>query len=45
MPKCECLDPYHEGKPCRNYAEDHSPVVVSPALCMSCLFGCEDFNG
>jgi hypothetical protein len=38
--KCECDWTHHEGVPCPNDAADHSPVVVSPALCMSCLFVC-----
>lgn len=42
---CECLDPYHNGQPCVREPADHSPTVVSPALCWLCLHGCEDFNG
>ncbi len=49
MTRCECLDPWHEGKPCPNDLESvrsWAPgVMSSPALCMRCLFGCEDING
>jgi hypothetical protein len=38
---CECdWVPFHHGDPCKNLAADHSPVVVSPALCMPCLYVC-----
>lgn len=42
---CECLDPFHDGKPCVREPADHGEVVASPALCLPCLFGCEDYNG
>ncbi len=46
---CECLDPWHGGEPCKNTTDSVKSWApggeCSPALCMACLFGCEDFNG
>lgn len=47
--QCECLDPWHENKPCKNTTDSVESwvpgTIASPALCMLCLFGCEQFNG
>lgn len=40
--RCECTWRTHEGVPCPNPPAEHdNGIVVSPALCMSCLFVCE----
>ena len=50
MKDCECLDPFHDGQPCRNLANadeafGDGKTVSSPALCAACAWGCDEFNG
>lgn len=40
MNQCECDQFKHKDRLCDFPAEDHSPVVSSPALCTACLFYC-----
>jgi len=41
--RCECEHrPTHHGDHCRNHVEVTEGVTMEPALCIACLYTCED---
>ena len=41
--RCQCdYQPTHHGDLCKNHVEVFEDVVTDPALCLACLYTCED---